>query len=92
MTEKTDKPVVETGRYTEPRAKNDPGHKDAGQLYVERDEAQREEAEKAAQEVLDAFKAEGPTQTEIDAAQNSTYSGIVTASRTWAASVASRTG
>jgi len=37
-----------------------------------------EEAEKAAQEVLDAFKAEGPTQTEIDAAQNSTYSGIVT--------------
>jgi len=47
MTEKTDKPTVETERYTEPREKNDPDHKDAGQLYVERDEAQREEAEKS---------------------------------------------
>jgi len=37
-----------------------------------------EEVEKAAQEVLDRFTAEGPTAAEIDAAQNSTYSGIVT--------------
>jgi zinc protease len=37
-----------------------------------------EEAEKAAQEELNKFAAQGPTTAEVDAAQNSIYSGIVT--------------
>src|SRR5688572_6660371 len=37
-----------------------------------------EEVEKAAQEELNRFAAEGPTSSEVEAAQNSIYSGIVT--------------
>jgi hypothetical protein len=42
----TEAPQVEPGRYTEPREKNDPGHKDAGQLYVEEQQANAEKKSK----------------------------------------------
>lgn len=42
---KTETKPVERDRYTEPRERDNPDHKDAGQLYVERRRA--EEAETA---------------------------------------------
>ena len=45
----TETPVIEGDRYAEPREKADPDHKDAGQEYVERQERDRKDAEKAAE-------------------------------------------